>query len=114
MLLYINNLFSQSSVNHYATGHSTWQFPKFDKATLQFLNIAISYIRHAACRPHIKGPIDRPPLKWRSMGAAICCHQPLVPEVVNLLPEGGGTQSGKGYQLRSDRWRAVAVVTRDS
>ena len=27
---------------------------------------------------------------------------------------GGGTQSGKGYQLRSDRWRAVAVATRDS
>ena len=25
---------------------------------------------------------------------------------------GGGTQSGKGYQLRSDRWREVAVATR--
>ena len=26
-------------------------------------------------------------------------------------PRGGGTQSGKGYRLRSDRWRAVAVTT---
>ena len=26
---------------------------------------------------------------------------------------GGGTQLGKGYRLRSDRWRAVAVTTRD-
>ena len=25
---------------------------------------------------------------------------------------GGGTQPGKGYQLWSDRWRAVAVTTR--
>ena len=28
-------------------------------------------------------------------------------------PPGGGTWSGKGYRLRSDRWRAVAVTTRD-
>ena len=27
---------------------------------------------------------------------------------------GGGTQPGKGYRLRSDHWRAVAVARRDS
>ena len=26
---------------------------------------------------------------------------------------GRGTRSGKGYRLRCDRWRAVAVTTRD-
>ena len=31
---------------------------------------------------------------------------------LGLCP-GEGTQSGKGYQLRSNRWRAVAVATRD-
>ena len=25
----------------------------------------------------------------------------------------GGTQSGKGYRLRSDHWKVVAVATRD-
>ena len=30
------------------------------------------------------------------------------------MPGGGGTQSGKGYRLWSDRWRAVAVAGRDS
>ena len=29
-------------------------------------------------------------------------------------PGGGGLSLEKGYQLRSDRWRAVAVATRDS
>ena len=29
---------------------------------------------------------------------------------VLCVPRGGGTQAGKGYQLQSDRWRAVAVV----
>ena len=33
--------------------------------------------------------------------------------VVNFKPRGGGTWSGKGYQLRSDRCGAVAVVARD-
>ena len=45
-------------------------------------------------------------------------YQLLMPEE-NLshnrvwYPGGGGTQSGKGYRLRSDRWRAVAVATPD-
>ena len=35
-----------------------------------------------------------------------------VSQPPDLTPRGG-TRSGKGYRLRSDRWRAVAVTTRD-
>ena len=39
----------------------------------------------------------------------------LIQERTRVSPGGGGggTQSGKGYQLQSDHWRAVAVATSD-